>query len=90
MSTTDDLEFELTRRRARQEGFYLNRHLDYDPAQGGGDLYLMPERTRENPRPLSLLSYATSAEVHAYLNQVLARRLNLKRTMTMDSDRRTG
>jgi len=65
---TDELEFELTARRCEREGFYLGRHRNYDPAQGGGDLYLMPKQKFRDQRNPSLLSYATSDEVHAFLN----------------------
>lgn len=73
-SATDDLEFELTRRRCEREGFYLGRHKNFDPVMGGGDLYLMPRKKFGDQRNPSLLSYATSDEVHAYLNDALSRK----------------
>jgi hypothetical protein len=79
-SATDDLEFELTRRRCEREGFYLGRHKVFDPAQGGGDLYLMPKQKFRDQRNPSLLSYATPDEVHAYLNDALS----LKRTSELE------
>jgi hypothetical protein len=68
MSETEELDFQLTRRRAEREGYHVQRHKDYDPAQGGGDLYLMRTRKFRGEHTPTLLSYATSDEVHAYMN----------------------
>ncbi len=71
---TDELEFDLTKRRCEREGFYLGRHKNFDPAMGGGDLYLMPKQKFGGERNPSLLSYATSDQIHRYLNDAISRK----------------
>ena len=74
-SATDDLEFELTRRRCEREGFYLGRHKNFDPVMGGGDLYLMPRKKFGDQRNPSLLTYSTPEQIHRYLNeQIIAKK----------------
>jgi hypothetical protein len=73
---TDELEFDLTRVRCEREGFYLGRHKNFDPTLGGGDLYVMPTRKFRDQRNPSLLSYATSDEVHHFLNERIITKKN--------------
>lgn len=68
MAETSELEFELTRRRAEREGYFVERHRHYDPAQSPGDLYIQHIRKFRGEKMQSLLSYATSDEIHRYLN----------------------
>lgn len=84
MTETSELEFELTIRRAQREGFYVGRHAFYDPVRGTGDLYVMPRRTIEGERSERLLSYATSDQVHRFLNEQL---IKAKKN---ELERRTG
>jgi hypothetical protein len=61
---TPEMEFDLLVRRARIVGMYVNRHRVWDPlSDNSGDLYLMERKTRQNPRPPSLLRYATAEQI---------------------------
>ncbi len=66
---TDEVDFDLTKRRCEREGFYLGRHKNFDPVLGGGDLYLMPKQKFGGERNPSLLSYVDSDTVHHFLNE---------------------
>jgi hypothetical protein len=69
MAETDDIEFDLLRRRADEAGFFVQRHRDYDPCRGGGDLYLQEKRELRRDRMPSLLKYATADQIHEFLNR---------------------
>jgi hypothetical protein len=40
MPETEQMELDLLQRRADAVNHYVNRHRTWDPARGGGDLYL--------------------------------------------------
>lgn len=63
MPETSQMEFDLLVRRARLVGMYVNRHRNWSPLDSGGDLYLMEQRTTKNPRPPTLLKFATAEEI---------------------------
>ena len=56
--------------RARAAGVFLQRHLNFDPVTGTGDLYLMERRTADNPKPPTLLKFATASEVEDALTKI--------------------
>lgn len=61
---TPPLEFDLLVRRARIVGMYVNRHRNWNPlTDTGGDLYLMERKTHKNPKPPTLLKFATADEI---------------------------
>lgn len=61
---TPQIEFDLLVRRARIVGMYVNRHRNWNALHDtGGDLYLMERKTQRNPKPQSLLKYATALEI---------------------------
>jgi hypothetical protein len=72
MPETSAMEFDLVVRRAREAGFFVQRHRDYEPLreqEGGGDLYLMPQRKFRGEHVESVLKYTTSDEIHAWLHE---------------------
>jgi hypothetical protein len=69
MPFDESTEFELLKRRCNAVGLYVNRHREFDATFGTGDLYIMPRKTHANPKPLSLLTYATLEQAHAFVNQ---------------------
>jgi hypothetical protein len=69
MPATDEIEFDLLVKRARDAGYYLNRHKTYDPCLEGGDLYIMPRRRFPQEHCETLLRYATADECHEFLNE---------------------
>jgi hypothetical protein len=70
MAETDDMEFDLLRRRAEALGYFVQRHRNYDPCMPGGDLYLAPSRRFRGEHVDTILKYATADKIHAYLNGV--------------------
>jgi hypothetical protein len=72
MPATDEMEFDLLVRRARDAGFFVQRHKNYDPCREGGDLYLMPRRNFPAEHVESLLTYTTADEIHKFLTEVAA------------------
>lgn len=68
---TPRIEFDLLVIRAANVGMYLNRHKVWDAlSDSGGDLYLMERRTRTNPRPPTLVRYATVAQIEEALSKI--------------------
>lgn len=64
-SETSQMELDLLQRRAELVGMYVNRHRQWDPlTDSGGDLYLMERKTRRNPKPPSMLRYATAEQIN--------------------------
>jgi len=72
MSEVSDMELDLLRRRAvvAGSGYYVDRHKDWDPAQGNGELYLAHKRRSRNEHVATVLSYATPDQVHAKLGEI--------------------
>lgn len=67
---TNDMEFDLLRRRADDLGFFVQRHRTWDPTRGTGDLYLAPRKQFRGEQVETILKFATADEIHAYLNGV--------------------
>jgi len=65
MSVTSEMDLDFLKKRAAAVGFYVNRHRECDPVRG--DLYLMERKTYRNPNPVTLVKYATVAEVEEAL-----------------------
>jgi hypothetical protein len=70
MSFDDETEFDLLRRRAEPLGLHVQRHRTWDPARGGGDLYIMPKRRYRGEHVETYLKYSTVDEIHKFLNEV--------------------
>jgi len=70
MPETDEVEFDLLRRRAAELGFHVQRHRQFDPTLGNGDLYIMEKRRFRGEHVPSILRYATADDIHEYLNGV--------------------
>lgn len=70
MPETDAVEFDLLRRRADAANCFVQRHRDYDPARGGGDLYLQPKRKFRSEHVESILRFATADEIHRKLGEI--------------------
>jgi hypothetical protein len=79
---TDDMELDLVQRRADAAGYYVNRHRNWDPARGTGDLYMQRKKKyRGDENGASILRYSTADEVHAKLGEIEAQQhINLVRT----------
>jgi hypothetical protein len=67
MAETNDMEFDLLRRRAANVGLYLDRHLNFDPCLPGGDLYIASRRRFRGEHVDTLLKYATVDQCHDFL-----------------------
>lgn len=72
MPETSEMEFDLVRRRADAVNFYVNRHKDFDPTRGTGDLYLQPRRKFRREHVNTVLGYATADQIHEALAQIEA------------------
>ena len=70
MPETDEVEFDLLRRRAAELGFHVQRHRVFDPTLGNGDLYIMEKRRFPGEWLPTILKYATADDIHEYLNGV--------------------
>jgi hypothetical protein len=71
MSETDQMELDLLQKRADACGMYCNRHRTWDPARGGGDLYLQRKKKfRGDPNGESLVRFATPDRVHRHLARI--------------------
>jgi hypothetical protein len=70
MSETPEKDFDLLARRAADLGYYVQRHRQWDPNFGTGDLYIMERRRFPGERLPTILKYATADEIHNYLNGV--------------------
>lgn len=73
MPETSEAELDLLQRRAKQVDFYCNRHKSYDPARGGGDLYLMVRKRFKHEKVETLISYATPFQIETALLEIEAR-----------------
>lgn len=73
MPITDEMELDLLRKRADFVGCYVQRHKNADIF--GGDLYLMERRTPRNPRPPTLLKYASADQISDALAEIESIRL---------------
>lgn len=68
---TSDMELDLIQIRARACNHYCNRHRQWDPARGGGDLYLQrAKKFRGDPNGESICRYATADQVHRHLARI--------------------
>lgn len=70
MSETSEEEFFDLRRRARKVDTFLQRHRVYDPARGGGDLYLAETKSVLTAHPEPFVKYATASEIAATLDEI--------------------
>lgn len=71
MAETSEMELGLLQRRARSMGFYCNKHREFDPARGTGDLYLMPAKRFRTERVPTLMSYATAEQIEDELTAIM-------------------
>ena len=69
MPETSEIEYDWLKIRARNVDMFVGRHQDYDPVQGGGDLYL-EVKERAGIREPAILTFATEDEVHAMLAKI--------------------
>ena len=60
-------EFSNIHERAFQLGFYVGRHINFDPCRAGGDLYVMPRATFKGEKCPTLVKYATVDEVWDFI-----------------------
>jgi hypothetical protein len=67
---TSDMELDLLRRRADAANCYVNRHRQWDPARGGGDLYLMEKKKFRGHHAETIMRYATPDQVHRCLARI--------------------
>jgi hypothetical protein len=74
MGETPEAELEILQARASAVHCYCNRHRTWDPARGGGDLWLQWRRRFRDDRgsDLDLLHYADAATVRAALSEIEA------------------
>lgn len=70
MPETDEIEFDLLVRRAADLGYYVQRHRNWDPMRGTGDLYLAPRRRFPGEHVDTIMKYTTADDIHAYLSRV--------------------
>ena len=64
MAETTNMELDLLQRRAWTVGCYVNRHRNWDPlSDTGGDLYLMDRKTRQNPKPETIIKFSTVQQI---------------------------
>jgi hypothetical protein len=72
---TSEMELDLLQRRADATNCYCNRHRNWDPTRGNGDLYLqLKKKYRGDPNGESILRYATADEIHRKLGELETRR----------------
>lgn len=69
MPEPTEMEFDLLVRRARELGFFLQRHRHYDPCSPGGDLYIQEGRRFTGQHCETLLRYATEDQCWKFLNE---------------------
>ena len=67
MAETSEMELGLLRKRADASGYYVNRHKNWDPMRGNGDLYLQPKKKYREDANVNLASYATADQIHEML-----------------------
>jgi hypothetical protein len=60
---TNEMEFDSLSARARDLGYFVGRHVKYDPLMSGGDLYLMERSYDERKRMPTLRKYQTSEQL---------------------------
>jgi len=70
MGEISQMELDLLRMRADAAGCYVNRHKQWDPARGDGQLYLQAKRKFRGERTADLLRYATADQIHAELTKI--------------------
>jgi hypothetical protein len=70
MPETDQMELDLLQRRADAMNHYVNRHRQWDPARGGGDLYLQPKKKYRGDVNGDICRYATPAQIHKHLSRI--------------------
>ena len=70
MAETDEMELDLLRRRADACGMYVNRHKEWDPNRGNGDLYLQRKKKFRYERNEDVLRYATADQIHNALCEI--------------------
>ena len=67
----DQMTLDLLQRRAFAVGFYCNKHRNWNPlADSGGPLYLMEKRTRTNPKPQTVIKFATVEQLETALQTI--------------------
>jgi hypothetical protein len=65
------MEFDLVQRRADAANYYIQRHKNWDPTRGNGDLYLQHKKKfRGDPNGESILRFATADEIHRKLGEL--------------------
>ena len=62
-------DFDLLRRRCDALNLYVNRHRQWDPTRGTGDLYLMRKKKFGSEHEPSILRYATAEEIWGYIKR---------------------
>jgi hypothetical protein len=67
MAETSTMEFDMLRRRADELGFHVQRHRDFDPYRGTGDLYIMEKRRFREEHMPTLRRYQTAEQIWAFL-----------------------
>jgi hypothetical protein len=70
MAETNQIELQLIQRRASAGNYYVNRHVSWDAARGGGDLYLQPKKKFRGDLNGNILAYATAEQIHAKLTEL--------------------
>jgi hypothetical protein len=70
MAETSDMELDLLRIRADAAGCYVGRHRNWDPARGGGDLFLQWRRKFRNAPLETILKYATPDAINQRLAEI--------------------
>ena len=65
------MEFDLLVRRAQAAGYYVNRHKNWDPTRGTGELYLQRAKKFRNEHAETLAqANATADQIHAALSKL--------------------
>lgn len=67
---TSDEDFDLLRRRCDELNLFVQRHKQWDPIRGTGDLYLMPKRKFREEHCDSILRYATAEQIWDYIKKM--------------------
>ncbi len=67
MSETSTMDFDLLRRRADEMGFFVQRHREWDPLRGNGDLYIAEKRKFREEHVDTILKYQSAAQLWKFL-----------------------
>lgn len=67
MPETSTMDFDMLKRRAAEMGFHVQRHRDFDPCRGTGDLYIQETRKFRDEHMPTLRKFQTAEQIWEFL-----------------------